>query len=79
VKDANGVIVEDHEKLMKIWKKYYKRANNEEIAWNKDNLEEVNPVSGPSEDVFNDIEGRSIDCQTKIKQASYPSGVAGKC
>jgi len=41
MKDVDGIIVVDNEKIMEVWKRYYEEVMNEEFDWDKDNLEIV--------------------------------------
>ena len=49
VKGSDGKIVVDEDKLMEIWRAHYDGISNEEFAWDREGLTNVNPVCGPSQ------------------------------
>ena len=49
IKDVNGQITVDDAKIKEVWREYFDRISNEEFAWNREDLEEVNKVQGPAE------------------------------
>ena len=51
IKDSNGELVVDSCKVKDIWSEYYEKLLNEEFDWSRDNLEEVEPVSRPVEEI----------------------------
>jgi len=48
VKDTDGKIVVEEERLMEVWRAYYDKLSNEEFPWIKDSLTEADAVSGLS-------------------------------
>jgi hypothetical protein len=49
VRDVDGTIVADDAGTMEIWKRHCEKLTNEEFDWDKNNLENVDAVSGPRE------------------------------
>ena len=74
VKDDNGRIVVEDDKLMEVWRAYYDKLSNEEFPWNKDTLTDVHKVEGPCEKI-SVSEVRAAIKKMKDNKASGPSGV----
>jgi hypothetical protein len=74
VKDTDGKIVVEEEKLMEVWRKYYDKLSNEEFPWNKDVLVEVGAVNGPSEEISFEEVSAAVK-KMKSNKAAGPSGV----
>ena len=49
VKDSEGKIVEEEDKLMEVWRAQYDGISNEEFTWDRKGLTNVSQVCGPSE------------------------------
>ena len=49
VKDDDGKIVVEEDKLMEVWRAHYDEISNEEFAWDRNGLTKVNAVCGPCE------------------------------
>ena len=49
VKDDDGKIVVEDDKLMEVWRAHYDKISNEEFAWDRNDLTNVSPVCGSSE------------------------------
>ena len=49
VKDSDGKIEVEEDKLMEVWKAHYDGISNEEFTWDRKGLTNVSPVCGPSE------------------------------
>ena len=47
VKDDDGKIVVEEDKLMEVWRAHYDMISNEEFAWHRNGLTNVSPVCGP--------------------------------
>jgi hypothetical protein len=60
VKVADGTIVVNDAKTKEIWKSYYEKLLNEEFDWNKNDLEIVSAVCGPSESISTAEVGAAI-------------------
>ena len=74
VKDTDGNVVVDDEKLMEVWRAYYDKLSNEEFSWSKDSLAETSMVSGPSESIsIKEVE--AAIAKMKNNKAAGPSGV----
>ena len=49
MKDDDGKIVVEEDKLMEVWRAHYDEITNEEFAWDRNGLTNVSPVCGPCE------------------------------
>ena len=76
VKDDDGKIVVEKDKLMEVWRAHYK-ISNEEFAWDRNGLTNVSPVCGPSERISALEVGVAIGKMKQGKSAG-PTGVAAK-
>src|SRR5271163_415965 len=47
VKDQEGKIVVEEERIKEVWRAYYEKLLIEEFDWTRNDLEEVDSVSGP--------------------------------
>ena len=74
VKDTDGRIVVDENKLLEVWRAYYDALSNEEFPWNKATLSDVSMLSGPCEKISLQ-EVRAAIKKMKCNKASGPSGV----
>jgi hypothetical protein len=74
VKDLDGKIIVEDDKLMEAWRAYYEKLSNEEFAWDKNTLTEVGVVSGPSEKITCE-EVRTAMAKMKSNKAAGPTGV----
>jgi len=77
VKDSNGILVAEQEKLLEVWRKYFQSLLNEEFDWNKDGLEASDPVEGPAEE-FTASEVRAAIAKMKSGKSVGPSGIAAE-
>ena len=77
VKGSDGKIVVDEDKLMDVWRAHYDGISNEEFAWDREGLTNVDPVCGPSER----ISALEVDAAIgKMKQGKSggPTGVVSE-
>ena len=74
IKDTDGKIVTDEDKLLEVWRAYYDKLSNEEFPWNKETLTEAGIKSGPCEKITLD-EVKAAVKKMKCNKASGPSGV----
>ena len=74
VKDAQGKVVVEEEKLLEIWRAYYDKLSNEEFAWDKETLTEAGKISGPCEKITVQ-EVKAAVAKMKNNKAVGPSGV----
>ena len=74
IKDTDGKIVVEDDKLMEVWRAYYDKLSNEEFPWKKDSLTEVNAGGGVSEE-FSVEEVKVAIKKMKNLKAAGPSGV----
>ena len=51
VKDEDGKIVVEEDKLMEVWRAHYDKISNEEFPWDRISLTNVSPVCGGSEKI----------------------------
>ena len=49
MKNSDGKIVLEEDRLMKVWRAHYDVLSNEEFTWDREGLTDVCPVCGPSE------------------------------
>ena len=63
---------------MKDGNEHFEKLLNEEFDWEKDHLQEVNPVSGAAEHISIQ-EVRAAISEMKIGKAAGPSGVILRC
>jgi len=73
LKDCDGNIVVDEERIKQIWKSHFEKVSNEEFDWNKDSLSDEF-VSGPIEEITCK-EIREAMKKMKSGKAAGPSGV----
>ena len=74
VKGKDGKVVIEEEEIRRVWKDYYSKLLNEEFNWDKDSLDPVDPIFGPS-DNFSCSEIRAAILKAKNCKAAGPSGV----
>jgi hypothetical protein len=74
VKGKDGKVVIEEEEIRRVWKDYYSKLLNEELNWDKDSLDLVDPIFGPS-DNFSCSEIRAAILKAKNCKAAGPSGV----
>ena len=51
MKDDDGKIVVEEDKLMEVWRAHYDKISNEEFDWDRNGLTNVSPMCGPSEKI----------------------------
>jgi hypothetical protein len=72
-KDKDELITEE-DKIKIVWKEYFEKLLNEEFNWNKEELEQGNQISGPSERTT--VEEMEVAIKTaKDGKAPGPTGV----
>ena len=74
VKDRDGKIVMEEDRLMEVWRAHYDGISTEEFTWDREGLTNVSPVRGPSER----ISALEVDAAIgKMKQGKSggPTGV----
>ena len=74
VKDNDGKIVVEEDKLLEVWKEHYDRISNEEFSWDREGLTDVRPVCGPGEKI-SEVEVETAIGKMKLGKAGGPSGV----
>ena len=70
VKDTDGRIVVDDDKLMDVWRAHYEHLANEEFPWDKDTLTRSEATVGPCEEITVDEVKAAIK---KAKNNSFRS------
>ena len=73
IKDVNGKVVTDGNKVRLTWKEYFDKLLNEENVWEKDSLDYVDVVQGPSERIAEEEVKEAIGAM-KMGKATGPSG-----
>ena len=51
MKDSDGKIVAEEDRLMEVWRAHYDVLSNEEFTWDREGLTDARPVCGPSEKI----------------------------
>ena len=51
VKDKDGMIAVDGERIKEIWRSHFERLSNEEFPWDSSSLGSAAAVSGPIEEI----------------------------
>jgi len=74
IKDTNGKVVVDEQKVLERWREYYEKLSNEEFPWNKETLTMADATSGPCEK-FTVAEVNAAIKKMKNNKAAGPSGV----
>ena len=74
VKDTDGRIVIDEEKMMEVWRAHYEKLSNEEFPWDKEALTGAESTSGPCEEITI-AEVEAAIKKMKRSKAAGPSGV----
>ena len=77
VKDRQGKVVVDQNKVKDVWKDHFERLLNEEFDWDRGSLEEVREVSGPAEWISVQEVQAAITAM-KVGKAAGPSGVVAE-
>ena len=77
VKDDDGKIVVEEDKLMEVWRAHYDKISNEEFAWDRNGLTNVSPVCGPCERISALEVGVAIGKMKQGKSAG-PTGVVAE-
>ena len=77
MKDDDGKIVVEEDKLMEVWRAHYDKISNEEFAWDRNSLINVSRVCGPNERVS---ASEVVVAIGKMKQgkSAGPTGVAAE-
>src|SRR5207244_9391613 len=73
VKDRQGKVVVDQNKVKDVWKDHFERLLNEEFDRDRGSLEEVREVSGPAEWILVQEVQAAITAM-KVGKAAGPSG-----
>src|SRR6266496_6747848 len=74
VKDVDGKVLVDKEKIRERWRTYYDQISNEEFDWSRENLSGGGVVSVPCERITT-AEVRDAIFKMKNNKATGPSGV----
>ena len=75
MKDDNGKIVVEEDKLMEVWRAHYDKISNEEFAWDRNGLTNVSPECGPCER----ISALEVGCGNWKDEASQDCGSYRGC
>jgi hypothetical protein len=51
IKDEDGKVVVDQDRLKDVWRRYFEKLLNEEFDWDRDSLKAGQAVSGPAEKI----------------------------
>jgi hypothetical protein len=77
VKDIEGKIVVEEEKIKEVWRNYFEKLSNEEFSWDKESLGTENVVNGPGEEITCQ-EVRTAVAKMKRDKAAGPSEVVAE-
>ena len=77
VKDDDGKVVVEGDKLMEVWRAHYDKISNKEFAWDKNSLTNVSPVCEPSERI-SALEVSVAIKKTKKGRSVGPTGVVAE-
>ena len=77
MKDDDGKIAVEEDKLMEVWRAHYDKISNEEFAWDRNGLTNVSPVCGPCERISALEVGVAIGKMKQGKSAG-PTGVVAE-
>ena len=77
VKDDDGKVEVEGDKLMEVWRAHYDKISNKEFAWDKNSLTNVSPVCEPSERISALEVSVAIE-KTKQGKSVGPTGVVAE-
>ena len=77
VKDDDGKVGVEGDKLMEVWRAHYDKIYNKEFAWDKNSLTNVSPVCEPSERISALEVSVAIE-KTKQDKSVGPIGVVAE-
>ncbi|HXJ94687.1 MAG TPA: reverse transcriptase domain-containing protein [Terriglobia bacterium] len=77
VKDKNGKLVMEEDKIKEVWAEYFEKLLNEEFQWKKEDLEHVSEVPAPIERItFGEV--KAAIAKAKDGKAPGPTGVVAE-
>ena len=77
VKEIDGKVVTDKDKVKERWKNYFEKLLNEEFEWDKADLSTADKVCGEADTItFSEV--KSAIARTKSNKAAGPSGVVAE-
>ena len=74
LKDGNGKVVVDEEKIDEIWRYYFEKLSSEEFSWDRNSLGTEKVMSGPIGEIMCQEVRVALE-NMKSGKASGPSGV----
>jgi hypothetical protein len=77
IKDSEGNVVVEQDKIKEVWRKHYEKLLNEEFDWNQESLEVADAVSGPAEEITQ-AEVRAAIANMKTGKAVGQSGIGAE-
>jgi hypothetical protein len=77
LKDTDGKIVVEEERVKEIWRKHFDKLANEEFDWDRNSLQPESLVSGPIKEVTEQEVKRAMQ-KMKSGKAAGPSGVVAE-
>ena len=77
IKDDDGRVVYDEEKISGAWKLHFERLLNEEFVWDRENLSPVECVEGPAPWFGSEMAREAIK-KTKDGKAAGKSGIVAE-
>ena len=77
LKNSDGKIVVEEDRLMEVWRAHYDVLSNEECSWDREGLTDVSPVCGPSERIST-VEVDAATGKMKQGKSGGPTGVVSE-
>ena len=77
VKNSDGKIVVEEDRLMEVWRAHYDVLSNNEFSWDREGLTDVSPVCGPSERI-SVLEVDAAIGKMKQGKSGGPTGVVSE-
>jgi hypothetical protein len=74
VKDKEGKVVAENEKILEVWRDYFDKLLNEEFEWDRNSLSETKATSGSAQRIT-ETEVMEAIAKSKPGKAPGPSGV----
>jgi len=74
IRDSNGTVVVEQEKIKEVWKQYFEKLLNEEFDWSRNNLTALDGVPGVQELITVEDVKEAI-AKMKANKAAGPSGI----
>ena len=77
IKDCDGNVVVEQDRIKEVWRKYFEQLLNEEFDWDRNSLETELVVGEPGEEITTS-EVRTAIAKMKMGKATGPSGIGAE-